>query len=155
MLQWYKISLGKGNSTWYRQGTTLKDVEDIMTRHYPEISCFMEFKITPAPTHQQWLDEKDYWRSLWQSALTNMPAINKTSSGKNVALAECLGYHYRTKNGNWASINMLHNLRRGTKPSTAWRQQALKKLAGPYGTLFARIQLTKLGLAQQFKYWPK
>ncbi len=64
----------------------------------------------------------------------------------------------RLRNGrkrlNWAGAHTSAAIERGYKPKDLWRRQALLKLAGPYGTLFARRKLKELGWLDKFPYWP-
>ncbi len=134
---------------------TDKHVAEVVARAVYGRSVVIHW-IKEDPGHDARLDKVAYWKDIWCSALKNMPGTRKEKngyiSGRPRALLTCL--NYKVKPTTTCSLHVKAYASNGSKPRDPWKQQALKKLAGPYGTVFARIQLVKLGLLHKFPHWP-
>ena len=121
-------------------------------------------------------DANEYWYNIWHQAIANMP-VRKCyqrrmddpgnvgylgsndyknivpADGQMAALARCLGMNLYSKGGHFVAHNHIYTaMYRGYGPRDPKRRQLLIRLAGPYGRLFARVKLKKLGLAHRYHF---
>jgi hypothetical protein len=115
---------------------------------------------------------RDCWYMTWRQALHNMPVrlayhrrmtdltnkddMNKIvpATGQMAALARCLEMRLYSKGGSgFVAHNHIYTaMTRGYGPKDPKRRRALQRLAGPYGKLFARIKLMRLGIADRYHF---
>ena len=90
--------------------------------------------------------DKAMWQDLWTSARLNMPKRYKHSTGWATLGLLIFG----RKNTHGTAYN---HTRKGLPPDTPEQEELLRKLAGPYGKVFAKVIMIKRNIdPNQYKW---
>ena len=149
MLSYYKICFTKKGKKrfyfWRITGNTANSAEAVFRTLYPQVtiqSVTMDVKRTKK------MHDSIFYRDLWDKAIQNMP-YKRIINGEYVGQFKALATILRMNSRQVFSYSLT-----GKTPGTKWKTQALKKLASPYGQLFARIHLRKIKKDKNQK-WPR
>ena len=107
-------------------------------------------------------EQADYWSSQWRAAYYNMPKRKYVANadpryscadGRYACLARLLGYKMVAKGGSQTGHTAAYlGWMRGSKPRSPIALTRLAAYAGPYGKVFARVHLMKLGIAHWYTF---